>query len=253
MVLGALALLLLVGVVLIFRRVAIDMAADRLRASGQAPSTGVNKAEAAANGCIAAFFLSLGPTLLFVLTYELAPVAAGERLYVASAALAAAALAATLYRLAKPVPDKPRGSWRNLILFALAGATVALHDAFFVMVRPTLTNIVAIVLAAAALSGLSPRLEGWFRRDGMSLGDAGWRRLVAGSLLLFIALGTANEYVRRFRSEAFWVHFQLWGPPLFFILFMVAGYFLIRRHMPAGQCPAKPRTEQPVSDHDQSV
>lgn len=245
----ALAIATAVGLVL--RRVLIDLAAERRRSEGRAAAAKESTAAAAARGCLSAFLFGIAPTLLFVLTYKFAPVHAAERIYVASAVLAFAVLVTLLVRLAKPLPNKPKTAWRNLTIIAMAGLTVALHDAFFVQVRPTVTNVISVLLAVGSLTGLSPRLEGMFNRESVSLDDVGWHKLVVGSLLLFIAMATANEYVRRFQSEAFWVYFQLWGPALLVAAFLIVGFFVIRRHMPAGQCPARPRAEQSEPSNDE--
>jgi intracellular septation protein len=250
-VLAAVGLLLLIGIILVFRRVFIDMAADKLHKPGGSHTDNLKKSQAAVDGCISAIVFIFGPTVVFILTYEYAPVARADRIVAASFALAAAVMTAVLYRLARPIPNKAKFPWRNLTVIAFAGTTVALKDPFFVQLRPTVTNIIAAVLAVGSLVGIGPGLEALVEKDKVALEEAGWRKMALGSALLFLTLAAVNEYVRHYQSEAFWVYFQLWGPPLFFLVFLIVGFLFIRRNLPAGQCPAKPRTDQAEPGNEQ--
>ena len=250
-ILALLGLLIVTAVGLVFRRVLIDMAEERRRSDHRVAPARPSKAAGAGKACLSGTMFALGPTLLFVLTYAYAPTAPGERLYVASAVLAAAVVITVAVRHAKPLPNSRAIPWRELSIVAMAGLTVALHDDLFVKVRPTVTAIVGALLAVGTLAGVSSRLHGAISRDSVSVDDAGWRKLVAISALLGIAMAALNEYVRRFKSEAFWVYFQLWGPALLIGLFLIAAIIVIRGQMPAGQCPARPRAEQSEPSNDQ--
>ena len=250
-VLAAIGLLVLLGAIIVFRRVFIDMGADGLHKPGGSHTKNLRKSQAAVDGCMSAVVFIFGPTILFILAYEFAPVDRGDRIIAASSALAAAVLTAVLYRLVRPIPNRTKFPWRNLAIIAFAGATVALHDPSFVQLRPTVTNVIAALLAVGSLVGIGPGLEALVEKDKVALEEAGWRQMTLGAALLFLALAAVNEYVRQYQSEEFWVYFQLWGPPLFFLAFLIVGFLVIRRNLPAGQCPAKPRTEQPEPRNDQ--
>ena len=249
-ILGAVGLLVLIGTIILFRRVFIDMAADRMHKPGGSHTANLRKSEAAVDSCMSAILFIFGPTILFIAAYEFAPVEEADRIIAASLALAAAALAAVLYRLARPIPNKNKFPWRNLTIIGFAGATVALRDPWFVQIRPTVANVIAAMLAVGSLIGIGPGLEALVEKDKVALEEAGWRQMMLGSGFLFLTLAAVNEYVRRYQSEAFWVYFQLWGPPLFFLAFLVVGFLVVKRTLPPGQCPAKPRTGQaePIND-----
>lgn len=249
--LAVIGLLGLIGTIIVFRRVFIDMAADGLHKPGGSHTNNLKLSQAAVDGCMFAIVLIFGPTILFILAYEFAPVEKADRIIAASFALAAAALTAVLYRLAKPIPKKTKFPWRNLTIIAFAGATVALHDPFFVQLRPTVANVVAAALAIGSLIGIGPGLEALVEKDKLALEDASWRQMALGSAVLFLALAAANEYVWRYQSEGFWVYFQLWGPSLFVAVFLIVGFMVIKRKLPVGHCPAKPPTDQPEPTNDQ--
>jgi intracellular septation protein A len=249
-ILATIGLVMLIGTIILFRRVFIDMAADGLHKPGGSHTNNLKKSRAAVDGCMSAIVLIFGPTILFILAYEYGPVERADRIIGASFALAAAVLAAVLYRLARPIPKKTKFPWRNLAIIAFAGATVALPDPLFVQLRPTVTNVVAAVLAVGSLVGIGPGLEALIEKDKVALEEAGWRKMTLGSALLFLTLAAVNEYVRHYQSEAFWVYFQLWGPPLLFQAFLIVGFLVIKGHFPAGQCPAKSRAEPPEPSND---
>ena len=251
------ALLILTGVGLFCRRVRLDLREERRRglnrgaAAQVMPDDRAKAFGAAGKGCLGAIPFAFGPTLLFVLTYGLAPVPAGDRIYVASAALAVAVLALVLFRLAKPLPKGPSFPWRNLLIIAFAGLTVALHDDLFVKLRPTVTNLIAASLAVGSILGLSGPLGGMVDRNSMPLDDSGWRKFAAAFAAMGIGMAGLNEYVRRFQSEAFWVYFQLWGPALYCVVLLVFGFLIVKKHGPVGKCPAKLRAEQSEPSNDQ--
>lgn len=250
-VLAAIGLLVLLGAIIVFRRVFIDMAAAKLHKPGGSHTDNLEKSQAAVDGCMFAVVLILGPTIVFILAYEYAPVARADRIVAASVVLAAAVTSAVLYRLARPIPNKTKFPWRNLAIIAFAGATVALHDPFFVQLRPTVTNLIAALLAVGSLVGIGPGLEALVEKDKVALEEAGWRQMTLGSALLFLTLAAVNEYVRHYQSEASWVYFQLWGPPLFILVFLIVAVLVVRRKLPPGQCPTESRAAPSEPSNDE--
>ena len=126
-----------------------------------------------------------------------------------------------------------------------------LRDDLFVKLRPTITNLITASLAYGSILGLSARLEGMVDRNSIPMDDAGWRKFALALAGMGIGMAALNEYVRRFRSEVFWVYFQLWGPALYCIVLLFVGFLIVRKHVLAGQCPAKPRAEQSEPSNDQ--
>ena len=238
----ALAILTIVG--LVSRRTWLDHREERRRGLNRGATAGTGVAGNISKACLSLIVFGLGPTLVFVLGFRFAPVAPEDRIFHATGLFALAVLAAMLWRLINPLPDRPRLPWRSLLIIAMACLTIWQHEEIFIKVRPTIHNAVAAALALLALVTKSPRLEAFLGRSRIELGDAGWRKFVAGGAVFALLMALLNELVWRNRSTAFWVDFQLWGPPLFFSVFAVLGFVLFKDHLPARQCKVQPANEQ---------
>jgi intracellular septation protein A len=238
----ALAILPVVG--LVSRRLWLDHREERRRGLNRKAATGTGVAGTVSKACLSAIVFGLGPTLVFVLGFRFAPVASEDRIFHATGLFAIAVLAAMLWRLINPLPDRPRLPWRSLLIIAMAFLTIWQNEEIFIKVRPTIQNGIGAALALLVLVTKSPRLESFLGRSRIELDDAGWRKFAAGGAVFALLMALLNELVRRNRSTAFWVDFQLWGPPLFFTVFALLGFVLFKDHLPARQCKVQPANEQ---------
>jgi intracellular septation protein len=107
--------------------------------------------------------------------------------------------------------------------------TIWLQDPRFVMVKPTIINLLfAGVLAFGLLTG-RPLLK-LLMGQALQLTDEGWHKLTVRWTVFFVSMALLNEIVWRSFSQATWVTFKVWGIlPLTFV-FAVAQVGLIRRH-----------------------
>lgn len=249
--LGLSALAILAGAALTVRRIRADQREERRRGLNRPAQGSAADRRDLGKSCLSALLLGFAPTILLVATYEFAPVDRTEKIHVAAAAFGLAVLAALAFRLLKPLPEPARFPWRNLLALLMAGLTVALREDLFIKIRPTVTSLVGAMLAIAALSGFTPELDSWLDRHRRSLDDRAARKLLLGSAFAGMLYAALNLYIWRTAAEPFWVYFQLWGPLLFFGLFALLGYLLLKDQLPVGQCPAQARDQRSDARDDQ--
>jgi intracellular septation protein len=174
--------------------------------------------------------IDFGPLVAFFLTYyfveRLQPEAG---IYWATGVL----MAATLTALAASRLLLGRFSLPPLITAALVvvfgGLTIWLKDPRFVMMKPTIINLIfAGVLAFGLVSG-RPLLK-LVMGEALRLTDEGWQKLTVRWFVFFLALALLNEVVWRNFSQPTWVTFKAWGILPLTFLFAVAQVGLIKRY-----------------------
>jgi intracellular septation protein len=121
------------------------------------------------------------------------------------------------------------------LVLVFGGLTLLIHDAAFIMWKPTVVNW---LFAAAFLASFSRRFGGRpLIQRLMSAADAGlalspplWRRLNWLWIGFFLVMGAANLVVFRNFDEATWVNFKLFGMLGLTIAFIVVqGLWLASR------------------------
>jgi intracellular septation protein len=116
------------------------------------------------------------------------------------------------------------------LVVVFGGLTIWLQDPRFVMMKPTIINLLfAGVLAYGLVTG-RPLLK-LIMGEALKLTDQGWHRLSVRWLGFFVAMAALNEIVWRNFSQPTWVNFKVGILPLT-LLFAVAQVGLIRRHEP---------------------
>jgi intracellular septation protein len=178
----------------------------------------------------AKLLIDFGPLVAFFLTYyfveRLQPEAG---IYWATGVL----MAATLTALAASRLLLGRFSLPPLITAALVvvfgGLTIWLKDPRFVMMKPTIINLIfAGVLAFGFLTG-RPLLK-LVMGEALKLTDQGWQRLSVRWFAFFLSMAVLNEVVWRNFSQPTWVTFKAWGILPLTLLFAVAQIGLIKRY-----------------------
>jgi intracellular septation protein len=178
----------------------------------------------------AKLLIDFGPLVAFFLTYYFAERLQPEAgIYWATGVL----MAATLTALAASRLLLGRFSLPPLITAALAvvfgGLTIWLKDPRFVMMKPTIINLVfAGVLAFGLVTG-RPLLK-LLMGAALKLTDEGWQKLTVRWFVFFLALALLNEVVWRNFSQPTWVTFKAWGILPLTFLFAVAQVGLIKRY-----------------------
>jgi intracellular septation protein len=186
------------------------------------------RSEAARPG--AKLLIDFGPLVAFFVTYSVAERYQPEAgIYWATGVL----MVATVAALAASRLLLGRFSIPPLVTAALVvvfgGLTIWLQDPRFVMMKPTIINLIfAGVLGFGLVTG-RPLLK-LVMGEALKLTDEGWHRLSIRWLFFFIAVAALNEVVWRNFSQPTWVTFKTWGILPLTLLFAVAQVDLIRRY-----------------------
>ena len=162
----------------------------------------------------------LAPVAAFFVTYYLAGI------YIATAVLMAAMLLLLVsdYLRLRRVP--PMHLLSALLVFALGGITLLLHDARFVKWKPTI--FLWLVAMAAAVSvwfsrvPLAQRLLQPIVEHSEALPRRVWLKLNWMWVIFYALLGATNLWIADHRSERYWVNFKFFGLTVAFALFAMA-------------------------------
>jgi intracellular septation protein len=179
---------------------------------------------------LAKLLIDFGPLVAFFVTYF-----AAERyqpdagIYWATGVVMAtsvAALAASRLLLGRfSVPALVTA----VLVVVFGGLTIWLKDPRFVMMKPTIINLLfAGVLAFGFFTG-RPLLK-VLMGEALKLTDEGWRKLSVRWFGFFVSMAILNEVVWRNFSQPVWVNFKFWGIIALTALFAVAQSSLIRRY-----------------------
>ena len=116
----------------------------------------------------------------------------------------------------------------GVLVGVLGVLTLALHDEWFIKVKPTLVNLTfAFILFAGLAMGkglLKHLLEVAFQ-----LPDRGWFILSRRWAFFFTFLALVNEYVWRHYPTETWVNFKVFGMFTMTIIFTLAQIGLLQR------------------------
>ena len=156
-------------------------------------------------------------------------VAPDRRIFVATGVFMAASLVAlVLSRLL--MGYLPRLAIVNAVVVTVfGGLTIALDDAFFIKVKPTIVNaLFGCVLLGGLAFGRS--LLSLVLETVLQLDPEGWRKLTFRWGLFFFVLAALNEIVWRTQTQDFWVAFKVWGVMPLTMAFALAQAPLILKH-----------------------
>jgi intracellular septation protein len=174
--------------------------------------------------------IDFGPLVAFFATYYIAERYQPELgIYWATGVLMAATVAAlAASRLLLGRFSLPPLVTAGLVV-VFGGLTIWLQDPRFVMMKPTIINLLfAGVLGFGLVTGRS--LLKLVMGEALKLTDEGWHKLSVRWLGFFIAMAVLNEVVWRNFSQPTWVNFKTWGILPLTFLFLVAQGGLIKRH-----------------------
>jgi intracellular septation protein len=183
---------------------------------------------------LAKFLIDFGPLVAFFATYSVAERYQPEAgIYWATGVL----MAATVAALAASRLLLGRFSVPPLVTAALVvvfgGLTIWLKDPRFVMMKPTIINLIfAGVLAFGLVTG-RPLLK-LVMGEALKLTDEGWHKLSIRWFVFFVSMAALNEAVWRNFSQPTWVTFKAWGILPLTLLFAVVQVGLIKRYEAKG-------------------
>ena len=122
--------------------------------------------------------------------------------------------------------------WVSLALIVVfGGATILLHDARFIMWKPTLLFWVgALVLLASHLMGKNG-LKAMMGKE-ITLPEGVWRKLTFAWLAFLVLMGLVNLFVAYTFTEAQWVNCKLFGSTALMIVFFIAQGMYLSRFLP---------------------
>jgi intracellular septation protein len=177
--------------------------------------------------------LEFGPLAIFFFVNSYGDrwfgVAEDRRIFVATGVFIAASLIALA--LSKIVMNHlPRMAIVNAVVVTVfGGLTLALDDAFFIKVKPTIVNtLFGCILLGGLYFGRS--LLALVLDSVLQLDEEGWRRLTLRWGLFFFVLAALNEVVWRTQTQDFWVAFKVWGVMPLTMIFALAQTPLILKH-----------------------
>lgn len=177
--------------------------------------------------------LEFGPLAIFFFANSygdrLFGVAEDRRIFVATGIFIAASLIALALSRAL-MGYLPRMAIVNAIVVTVfGGLTLALDDAFFIKVKPTIVNaLFGSVLLGGLFFGRS--LLSLVLETVLQLDEEGWRKLTFRWGLFFFVLAAINEVVWRTQTQDFWVAFKVWGVMPLTMAFALAQTPLILKH-----------------------
>jgi intracellular septation protein len=182
----------------------------------------------------AKMLIDFGPLIAFFITYYVAERLQPEAgIYWATGILMAATVAAlAASRLVLGRFSLPPLVTAGLVV-VFGGLTLWLQDPSFVMLKPTIINLIFAGVLGFGLATGRPLLK-LLMGEALKLTDLGWHKLTIRWIGFFLAMALLNEIVWRNFSQSTWVNFKVWGILPLTFLFAVAQVSLIKRYEAKG-------------------
>jgi intracellular septation protein len=187
--------------------------------------------------------LELAPLVAFFVAYYFGGI------YVATGVLMAGmgVLLAVDYLLHRRI--SPMHALSAVLVFALGGATLLLHDKHFIQLKPTaLFWVFGLAFLASFWIGkqtLTERLFTAALQGQVRVPESLWRRMNALWVVFYALLGEANLLVAKYASERIWVYSKILLTVLTFIFAVAQVLYLMKRGEPTPETPT-PVQEPPA-------
>ena len=125
--------------------------------------------------------------------------------------------------------------WLSLFIFVVfGGASIYLHDDFFLKWKPTLICWLSGLALLIAHVGFKKNLIRKTMEAQVQLPDAVWNQLLAAWIIFFGAIGALNLFVAfvLYKGDmAAWVSFKAFGATGIFFAFIVAQTLFLAKHI----------------------
>jgi intracellular septation protein len=150
------------------------------------------------------------PVIAFFVAYKLADI------YVATFVIIIATLLQVAVHWLRTRRVNPMHLVSAGLVLVFGGLTLAIHDAAFIMWKPTIVNwlfALAFMASQWRAFGGQPLVQRLISASEAQLGlnPDQWRRLNLVWVAYFVAMGAANIVVFHYFDEATWVNFKLFG------------------------------------------
>lgn len=166
------------------------------------------------------------PALLFLGTY------AAYGIYAATAVLIVAMFALVAWYWFREHRLHKAHFITALVALVLGGLTIYVHDARFIMFKPTVVYAVfSLVLLGSHFIGervLLARLP----QKSIQLPEPVWRKVNFAWAMFFAGCAVLNLYVAYHYSEATWVKFKTFGFTALMFVFLIAHVPFLKRYLP---------------------
>ncbi len=178
----------------------------------------------------ARLLIDLGPLLVFFAANFLAPVPGPAKIFFATAAFMVAMLAAMLFSQIRYRHISPLLWFSGLMVVAMGGLTLWLHDETFIKMKPTIYYALVTALLGFGLMTGRPLLKAVLGSAYPGLDESGWAKLTRNWAIFFAGMAVLNEAVWRNSTTEFWIGFKIWGAIPLTLLFALANVPMLMRH-----------------------
>jgi intracellular septation protein len=173
--------------------------------------------------------VDLLPVIAFFIAYKLAGI------YVATGVLIVGVLLQTVASWVRHRKVSPMLLTSAVLVLVFGGLTLLIHDATFIMWKPSIVNWLFAVAFLVSQYMRGPTIVQRMMGENIVLDPASWRRLNLMWVGFFLFAGTLNLYVAYRYDEATWVNFKLFGLMGLTLVFALAqGVWIARKAESAG-------------------
>lgn len=183
----------------------------------------LSKSEAA--GTFSRLAIDMGPLFAFFGAYFL------SNLFVATGVYLVATIIALSIGYSRERRLAPMPLLTGVIVMIFGGLTLLLNDKQFILMKPTIVNMLFASILFAGLMAGKPLMKYLFA-EVFELTDQGWTKISLRWALFFVFLALLNEVVWRNFSESFWVTFKILGILPLTLAFGMAQVPLLRKYAP---------------------
>ncbi len=121
-----------------------------------------------------------------------------------------------------------------VLVLVFGGLTLWFEDPVFIMMKPTIINLLFAGVLLAGLITKRPFLKLLFG-EAFNLTEEGWRKLTVRWIFFFVALAGLNEIIRHYFSQAVWFNFKAYGILTLTLIFAMSQIGLIKRYEPKAE------------------
>lgn len=180
------------------------------------------------------------PLIAFFAAFKLS-----GNIYVATAVIVTAVALQVAYRLIRGQKLTTLQKASAVLMLALGGLTLLLHDDRFLLWKPTgYFWLVGIGLIVGQLVSKEPPLSMLLGTE-IKLARERWRTLTWVWVVFFALLGTLNLYVAFNYSRETWVNFKVFGMTGIMLVFMVLQGWWMIQHAQDGEPASLESSDKP--------